>query len=356
MNKVNVNRLFPADVMARRWDDVRRFWAGQDDIGILYTVYSAAEAYRQQEDAEVCVQRFLKLLEKESRLPGWNFPAFFPDMGATMVASAFSGRVVRGEGQIWTEPAVRRPEDVERLNPLPYDEGRIGEGLRRYEMVCERVNGPVYLRPPDMQGPLSTSSLVWQQDAFLMAMRDEPAAVHKVLDIVTDYLIGLVRYVRSRYKQTIEPFWPLIGMPTDVGCSITEDFMPLISGDMYREFGLPYTRRMAEAFGGICIHCCGNWRQHLDAIAEVPGLVAMDICYPESDPAQVFERLPQNVAFTWGVSTRGSARMPHFDEFLRILLDVAGRERRFYFLLCDGDPAQMGRCVEVIEAARRARG
>jgi len=350
MKKLNVEELFPAEQQEQRLEVARRFWNGEDVGGDLYCTYAPRVQYRQLEDAGECVRGFLEALKVESGLPGQNIPAFFPDMGATMVASAFGGTVRVGEqGGVWLEPLVKEPADVDALSLPDYRAGRIGEGLRRYEMVLENVEGKVALRPPDLQGPLSTASLIWEQSRFMLAMYDAPEAVHRLLNLVTDYLIGLLHYVRSTYDYVLEPFWPFITIPPEVGCSITEDFMPLLPPELYREFGLPYTTRMAREFGGIYIHCCGRWQQHIAAIKEIPGLVGMDVAYCETDPEVVFSELPEHVVLNYGCSSQGAPEYPRYSDFLRWLLSIAPPQRRFFFLLDGSDEEELKRCIEIIE-------
>ena len=350
MNKLDVEQLFPAEQQELRLETARRFWNGEDVGRDMFCTCASQVQYRQLEDADQCVQGFLESLKVESGLPGDNIPAFFPDMGATMVASAFGGTVRVGEkGGVWLEPLVRAPADVDALVFPPYTAGRIGEGLRRYEMVLENVKGKVALRPPDLQGPLSTASLIWEQSGFMLAMYDAPQAVHRLLSIVTDYLIGLVRYVRSTYDYVLEPFWPFITMPPEVGCSITEDFIPLLPPELYREFGLPYTTRMSREFGGIYIHCCGRWQQHVAAIKEIPGLKGMDVAYSETPPELIFDELPEQVVLNYGCSSQGAPEFPNHSDFLQWLLGIAPPERRFFFLLGDSDKEDLRRCVEIIE-------
>lgn len=351
--KLDIRKLFPPEQQAQVWDRVRRFWAGEDVGRDLFSVFTSKVEFRQAADREVCVSGFLEALEIESRLPGDNVPAFFPDMTPMMVPGAFGGREVVGEkGNVWLEPVVKEPEDVERLEVPEFAVRRIGEGFKRYEMITESADGEVYLRPPDLQGPLSTASLLWQQDRFLMAMYDAPEAVHRLLEIVTDFLIGLIHYTRNTYEHVVDPFWPFIVMPTSVGCSITEDLLPLLPPDLYREFGLPCTKRMAEEFGGIYIHCCGRWEQHMDAVLEIPGLKGMDVAYPESHPETVLSRLPDDVVTNWIISSRGADEYPRYSDFLRVLLDVASQEKRFFFLFSDADEGDLQECVRIVENRR----
>ncbi len=70
--------------------------------------------------------------------------------------------------------------------------------------------------------------------------------------------------------------WPYNWLPDDLGVVFTEDLMPLLSPELYREFGVPYLKRLADTFGGAFIHCCGEFEQHLPALVDqrrqYPGL------------------------------------------------------------------------------------
>lgn len=45
--------------------------------------------------------------------------------------------------------------------------------------------------------------------------------------------------------------------------------MPLISAEAYREFGLPYLKRIADTFGGALIHCCGQYGHQVQNLCDL---------------------------------------------------------------------------------------
>ena len=105
----------------------------------------------------------------------------------------------------------------------------IRKALEMYESTLARLDGYVPPRVPDMQGPLNTASLIWDQQEFFMAMHEEPEAVHHLLDLVTNYLIAIFRYFKESYPRAELLSWPHYHMPQHLGVGMTEDLMPLLS-------------------------------------------------------------------------------------------------------------------------------
>ena len=62
--------------------------------------------------------------------------------------------------------------------------------------------------------------------------------------------------------------WPYTLFPCDVGMVLTEDLMPLLSPELYQQFGLPFLERLSREFGSLQVHCCGDWGRHVPAIVE----------------------------------------------------------------------------------------
>jgi hypothetical protein len=95
---------------------------------------------------------------------------------------------------------------------------------------------------------LNTASLLWQQEEFMIAMYNEPAQVHELLEQVTEHIIHIIRAMKKSIGNICGPVWPYIWLPTDIGVGITEDYMPLLSPKLYREFGIPYVEKISREF------------------------------------------------------------------------------------------------------------
>ena len=64
------------------------------------------------------------------------------------------------------------------------------------------------------------------------------------------------------------PGGPYVSLPAELGVCLTQDYMPLLGPEIYRVFELPRLKRIAEAFGGVYIHCCGEYARHLPALRD----------------------------------------------------------------------------------------
>jgi hypothetical protein len=119
-----------------------------------------------------------------------------------------------------------------------------------------------------MQGTLTTAALLVEQSVLMESMMDEPALVHSLLSTICDHLLAYQRHLRGGSAgRLLGNIWPRANLPEDLGVSLTEDYMPLLSPRLYQEFGIPYLRRIADSFGGALIHCCGRWGRHAGTLA-----------------------------------------------------------------------------------------
>jgi hypothetical protein len=170
-----------------------------------------------------------------------------------------------------------------------------------------------------MQGPLNTAALIWEQQDFLMSMCTHPQEVHFLVNLVTDFIIQVVKAFQSEFGKRLDhPDWPPVWMPPELGIGMIEDLLPLISVKNYREFGLPYTTRIAQTFGGVFLHCCGTCEHHLPTLAEIPGLRGLDFS-TDIRPELVQEILGDGKrAFSFGVSPRSQDKFPEKNSLAKV--------------------------------------
>jgi hypothetical protein len=82
-------------------------------------------------------------------------------------------------------------------------------------------------------------------------------------------------------KAFIGNIWPYTFFPAETGVALTEDLMPLMSAELYKEFGIPYLKKIQEALGGLHIHCCGDWGRHAENLWESGlDIKAVEFHYP----------------------------------------------------------------------------
>ncbi|HEY5587180.1 MAG TPA: uroporphyrinogen decarboxylase family protein [Ruminiclostridium sp.] len=103
--------------------------------------------------------------------------------------------------------------------------------------------------------PFAEACSVCGVSEFMMMLYDEPELAHKLLDFLTDIVIEFA-------VAQVEVGSPMIGAG-DATAS-------LISPELYREFALPYEKRVCEAVhkaGGLVkLHICGNTVNLLESL------------------------------------------------------------------------------------------
>jgi hypothetical protein len=353
--KVDLEELFPAAEVSCRKERLKRFWHGELLDRPVIRPMSWANRYTQRRSTNEAVTRFVATLQIESARGFDVIPAFACALGAAALASAFGGAVKWNDNDDippWIEPIIRNnPEDVYTIELPAPDAGLIGEAIRQYQAARNAIEGYIPPRVPDMQGPLNTASLIWNQEDFLTAMYTNPDEVHHLLNLVTDYIIAVYRYFKSTWRDTELLAWPCYYMPPELGVGMTEYLIPLMQPSLWEEFGLPYVNRIADAFGGVYIHCCGTFNPHWNLVKKIHNLRGMDTMYPNSHPAQLHAAFPQ-IVHNMGLSAQGKASLfpadNGEDDFIAFYLAHAPRNMRIQFLVGADDPEQFERQVKLI--------
>jgi hypothetical protein len=335
----------------RDLERVHRFWSGDSSERCIISVQSNEQAYRQLFDDDEIIRRAPFNLKHQASLPGLNLPTFFNDFGTISTAKYWGGLAHFDStgGNIFIEPAAQTVAEALAITPHPVNDPTmdLARGLSLYRRVRAELNTEIlWMRTPDMQGPLNTAGLVMNQENLLIAMHDDKAQVHALLEKVTEFLIELYNEAVSQANgQVCGSIWPYTLFPASAGISFTEDLMPLLSARLYKTFGIPCLQRMAEAAGGLHIHCCGDWGRHARNLAEA-GLPirAVEFHYPETKIEEL-EPLSEQVVLVPYILLHKTDAFETTTAYYRYLLDTYGHKRRFWFA-CTEDSEEMRQFAE----------
>jgi len=291
------------------------------------------------------------------------FPAVVADFGTISTARLYGGRVLpaRDGGKVHIEPVARRPDDLARLQPQPFEESDFQRAVDLWQRVCDRLGSDqIGLRTPDFQGPLNTLALVMDQQEMLVAMIEDPDAIHAALASITTTLITYHQRLRRMVGpgRVVGSIWPYTVLPDDLGASLTEDLWPLLGADLCAEFGLPCLRRIADAFGGVQIHCCGTYAHHLPAL-KASGVVVrgLEFHHPFTAFESVYTVFGDSIVY---IPYRfGSCRdFPDMAFFAEALLRQGSPETRFWFATTRGvgDAESLRRVIARERASNKIGG
>ncbi len=203
-----------------------------------------------------------------------------PWYGTAVLASGFGHPIVKNYK---SDPAadisrVQNPDEIKNLKfPDARKDGLMPQVLRTLTYFREHTDLPVGVT--DCQGPLTTALSIIGYDKYCYWMYDCPNILHGLMDLVTEALIYWVKEQKKHAQIPLEKeSYPLgVRLPDGFGgVWLSDDDSVIMGTDLYRDFVMPYNSRVLEAFGGGCIHYCGNSNQHIESFLRTRGLTAIN--------------------------------------------------------------------------------
>lgn len=345
------DKLYPKEKQRQVEEHLRKVWAGE--IPCTYSSLTSERYYRGMRPREEMYRAAAENILLNAQYPGYNPPRFIVDYETVSTAAYWGGKLRRPVGGCLSiEPVIRSAEEAELVFPGDPRSGDAAKGLEDFAQV-RKLLGTEEIRCTtiDFQGPLNTAALLWEQMDFMTSMCTDPEAVHAFLDRVTDHLIQVIRsYIEDSGHRVCGNTWPYIWLPDDIGVCMTEDYMPLLSAEMYREFGIPYVERISREFGGVFLHCCGEYAHQLQVLKDSDiHLLGLEFHYPFVDPKVMFDIFGDSVLLVPFLSAKGQDGFPKFSDYLFYLHSIQTPETRLWLLLDPKDPDY----PRQLEAARK---
>lgn len=208
-------------------------------------------------------------------------PYFMPWFGTGVLASAFGCPYQKSKGY-GEDPAIvgrciDSPKDIARLKaPNPETGGWMPKVLKTMEYARNKSDLPVGLT--DLNSPLSAAAQMCGYDRLFLWMYDEPEAVRDLLSIVTEAFIA---WVKAQKEVAGEPLNQSNGLqgwwaPEGIGVWLSDDDIVTLSPELYEKFIVPEYSKIFGAFGGGCLHFCGDAANHADSILKIKNLRAVN--------------------------------------------------------------------------------
>jgi uroporphyrinogen-III decarboxylase len=133
--------------------------------------------------------------------------------------------------------------------------------------------GPSGIFGAGTDGPFTVACNLRGASEVASDLYEDPQYVHDLLGFITDAVIARMRAVKDFLGQEY---------PTP-GWFFADDSIELISTAMYREFVLPYHKKLLDVFsqgGPNGIHLCGRVQRHLPFLKEALNIQTFDLGYP----------------------------------------------------------------------------
>jgi uroporphyrinogen-III decarboxylase len=162
------------------------------------------------------------------------FPGFWSEYGMCTEPSAFGAISVWEENEFpFARKVIHSPSDVEKMvRPNPRKDGLLPFVLKRLEHLQPEIEKAGHkIRFAVARGPLNIASFLMGATEFMTALKTDPAPMHHLLEIVTDFLQEWIAVQREHF-------------PTIDGILILDDIVGFISRKDFETFGLPYFEKL----------------------------------------------------------------------------------------------------------------
>lgn len=151
--------------------------------------------------------------------------------------SAFGSVSIWGENEFpFAKKVLLSPADVERLEtPDPRKHGLLPFVIKRLKHLQPEIeNAGHKIRFAVARGPLNIASFLMGTPEFMEALKTDPELMHRLLEIVTDFLVKWIAVQREAF-------------PAIDGIFLLDDIVGFVSRRDFETFGLPYLRRVFSA-------------------------------------------------------------------------------------------------------------
>lgn len=164
-------------------------------------------------------------------------PGFWPEYGMCTEPSAFGALSIWGENEFpFAKKLLLSPSDVDRLEkPDPRKHGLLPFVLKRLQHLQQEIESAGHkIRFAVARGPLNIASFLMGTPEFLEALKTHPEQMHRLLSIVTDFLVDWIAIQREAF-------------PTIDGIFLLDDIAGFVSRRDFETFGLPYLQQAFSA-------------------------------------------------------------------------------------------------------------
>jgi uroporphyrinogen-III decarboxylase len=161
-------------------------------------------------------------------------PGFWSEFGMCTEPSAFGTRCRWAESELpFAEKILNTIDDVGRLEkPNVKTDGLLPFVLRRLQLQQKAIEDAGHsLRFAISRGPLNIASFLMGTTEFLMAVRTNPDEIHRLLTLITDFIVDWLQQQKEC-------------LPSIEGIFVLDDIVGFLGEADFRSTALPYLQRV----------------------------------------------------------------------------------------------------------------
>jgi hypothetical protein len=247
-------------------------------------------------DPAVMLRSELDSLKPHVEMGDDHLPIVRVQFGTPQVASAFGCEVYYPENSLpaaKTHP-LKKVEDVFHWKKPGLQDGLYAKVEEYTKVFLKNLPRGAVIQHPDIQSPFNTAHLVRGDDIFT-DFYDNPEAVEKLLDLITDFMIDLVPHLKTPISNDPDWFYDWGGLWKGAA-RISNCSMQMISPEFYLKYVFPRDMRLMQAVGGGRMHYCGRTGEVIQAFLKNPYIYALDYDGRFHDLFKLCEIAPKKTA------------------------------------------------------------
>ena len=252
------------------------------------------------EDLDLMMQMQLAGVSASLNLPTLS-PCLRANYGTGILSTLFGAELFMMPRQASTLPTTRPCNDPEWMRAMvergmPDLRSGFGGSVLDFGEYWAELTAPypkvrkyAVMYHPDLQGPLDICELLWGTEIFY-SMYDEPELVHAALELVTDTYTAFMKKWQTMFppEADMNPHWGNLYHRGTI--LLRSDSAMNVSPELYREFSMPYDKRLLDTFGGGAVHFCGRGDHYIADLCSLDGVYGINMSQPEYNDMEIIYR------------------------------------------------------------------
>ena len=243
-------------------------------------------------DPEVMLRAQLDQLRPHFEMKDDVVPVVRVNFGTAQPASAYGCSIYVPENSLpaASDHVLSRIEDAYDL-PVPDVNAGLYAKLHEWtDQWLDALPHGIAIQHPDIQSTFNTAHLVRGNDIFL-DFYDNPDALEALLGNITDFMIKITLYLKSKISDDTEYFYDWLGMWKGTA-RISNCTMQLLAPEFYVDFVKKHDERFMAAIGGGRLHYCGDSRDMAKLFFGLENVYGYDMAPYGDDWSDMFDDMP----------------------------------------------------------------
>jgi len=276
-----LDELFPPQRIERSRQRWEKLWSGDMTFDRYPFVYLPT-SFSYYDDVHTPEQRLRASLDEfiiHGHFDDDFIPALFPGCKQSTMPNILGAEEICSDGNYNAAKMIHSVEDIHKMPAHSVANSLVAqEWLQMQKYFRQETQGRFPIHVVDMQGPVDVAAQIWSYDELLITAYTDPDAYHKLLGKATEAFIMFWQEQQDLLGDLFvgTHLWGWSWIPQGAGASLSADSLVMISPDFYEEFFKPYFVQVAEHFGGVSIHSCGDFSAVVPNLCRTPGVTAIN--------------------------------------------------------------------------------